>query len=162
MLVALALLAGCGFRPLYGNLGREAGSESVAEAMARIEIAPIPDRIGQQVRNGLLDALVTRGTTEKPEFVLRVRLTEGTSDLAVQKTAFATRAILTVNADFQLVDISTGASIVSSNSHATASLNILKSEFATLMAEKNARQRAIKQVVDDIRLKIATALERRS
>ena len=158
ILIACSLvftLGACGFRPLYGTTG----DRDVADTLSQIEIAPIPDRLGQQIHNGLLSALAPRGPQGTPRFALKVTVTEGISSLAVKKSAFATRADLQLRSDFQLTELQTGRGLFSSNSLATSSFNILNSEFATLMAENSARNRAIKQMVDDIRTKLAVFLK---
>ena len=66
--VLLALLAGCGFEPLYGLSGRS--EPSVVAALAGVHVAPIPDRIGQQLRNDLLHRLTPGGTSAKPDIEL--------------------------------------------------------------------------------------------
>jgi len=158
-LLAICLLIGtvgaCGFRPLYGTVD----DRNVADSLSQIEVSPIEDRIGQQVRNGLLSALAPRGASGNPRFRLNVTVNEGISALAVKKSAFATRADLQLIADFHLIDLKGGSGLFFSSSVATSSFNILNSEFATLMAENSARNRAIKQMVDDIRTKLAVYLK---
>ena len=79
----------------------------------------------------------------------------------MQKSADATRADLTLSANYQLYDLKTGQQLYQGTSRAISSFNILNSEFATLMAEKGARDRAVKQLSDDIRLKVAIFLKNR-
>jgi len=59
-LVALAVgalaLAGCGFQPLYGSNTTTANGTRLSEAMASVEVTPIPGRVGQKVRNELIFA----------------------------------------------------------------------------------------------------------
>ena len=155
---AVGALNGCGFRPLYGR----SGGGDLSEALARVEIGPIPDRVGQLVRNALLDGLRPRGASSYPAFRLDVDVQESISSLAVRKSANATRADLNLSGTFILRDFSTGTELLSGTSQAISSYNILNSEFTTLMSEKGARDRAARQLADDIRLKIATFLKTNS
>ena len=61
------LLAGCGFRPLYGTIGEDL---PVTTQLAQIRIAAIPDRIGQKLRNFLLDRINPEGQPQRPLYYL--------------------------------------------------------------------------------------------
>tara|TARA_Y100000766_G_C18651528_1_gene480695 strand:+ start:148 stop:669 length:522 start_codon:yes stop_codon:yes gene_type:complete len=152
---ALSGLGGCGFRPLYGK----ANGIDLSDTLASVEIGPIKDRVGQQIRNALLDGLSPRGAMAVQRYRLNVEASEGVASLAVQKSADATRADLSLSASYNLYDLETGLNLYNGTSRAISSFNILNSEFATLMAEKGARDRAVKQLSDDIRLKVAIFLK---
>ena len=68
-LVALAL-AGCGFQPLYG--GTTAGGAKLAEVMAAVDIAPIPGRVGQKLRNELIFANTGGGYASPTRYRLNI------------------------------------------------------------------------------------------
>lgn len=157
-IVGSGALSGCGFRPLYGR----SGDTDLGETLSQVEIGPIPDRVGQLVRNALLDGFTPRGTRGQALYRLDVIVTESISSLALRKSANATRADLNLNGSFRLLTQDTGESLLSGSSHAISSYNILNSEFTTLMAEKGARDRAAQQLADDIRVKVATFLKNRS
>tara|TARA_R100001143_G_scaffold13660_1_gene15377 strand:- start:206 stop:757 length:552 start_codon:yes stop_codon:yes gene_type:complete len=163
--VATGTLGGCGFRPLYGRSGVGA---DLSDTLSQVEIGPVRNttsdgrdlaRVGQQLHNALLDGLSPRGPRGEQIYRLDVTLNEGISSLAVQKSADATRADLSLTSSFTLLDLRTGQHLYTGNSRAVSSFNILNSEFATLMAEKGARDRAIRHLGDDIRLKIAIFLK---
>ncbi len=154
LLCATAALTGCGFRPLYGK----AGGSDVA-ALSAVQVDQIPDRIGQKLRNLLVERLSPKGQARRTIYTLKVKLTESRHDLAIRKDETATRANLVITANFQLVDsrraqpgIFTGAA-TSINSY-----NVLKSDFATLSAERDARDRALRKIADEIRLRVAAAM----
>ncbi|MAN78994.1 MAG: hypothetical protein CMM77_00865 [Rhodospirillaceae bacterium] len=162
--LAAGTLSGCGFRPLYGR----SGGRDLGDTLAQVEIAPVRNntldgrdtaRVGQQLHNALLEGLSPRGASSQQIYRLIATLNESISSLAVQKSADATRADLTLNSSFTLWDLRTGDQLYSGNSRAVSSFNILNSEFATLMAEKGARDGAVRQLADDIRLKVAIFLK---
>ena len=155
LLAAAVLLAACGFRPLFGPTA--AGSAELAATA----IEPIADRVGQQLRNRLLDLMTPAGRPANPRYSLSIVVRESVQRLAVRESKFATRANLRFTATFDLVDRSTGASLFSGVSVAIASFNILSSEFGTLMAEKNARQRGVRQIAEDIRGRVAAFFTQR-
>jgi len=155
VLVAAAItLSGCGFRPLFSR-----HSVSAPEALAAIAIKPIQDRTGQKLRNLLLDRLSPKGPAVTARYVLEINVSVLRQSLGVKKDAFATRANLSVTASFVLLPTyadrlsSFKGSAVSTNSY-----NILRSEFATLSARNNALDRALREIADEIRIRIAVAL----
>lgn len=149
-LVAVAVGA-CGFRPLYGG-----GRDGLAAAeLAAIRIDPIDDRIGQQLHNELLDRLAPTGRPANADYVLRVTLREGVQRLAVSKTELATRANLRVTAHYQLLDGRNRALLMEDTKTVVSSYNIVSAEFAALANEKDARARALQEMADEIRTRLA-------
>lgn len=150
--VAALALAGCGFRPLYGS-GPAAPAE---DRLAAVAVLPIADRSGQVLRNHLLDLLTPQGPPARPDFVLDVRLRERIDRLGVQKTELATRANLWLEAIYGLSAPGRDNPVFRGESVAIASFNILGVEdLATLIAEKDARERALRQLAEDIRTRLA-------
>ncbi len=145
------IVAGCGFQPLYGG-GRN--SEAATE-FAAIRIEPISDRIGQQLHNHLLDLLNPRGRAVDTKYVLLVELMGSTQGLAIAKSELATRTNYRLNATFQLVTTSNNEVVLGSSPIVVSSYDILTSNFATLMAEKDAKTRAVRELSQIIRTQLA-------
>lgn len=155
---AALMAAACGFQPLYGERGP--GS---AAAMALIEIKLIEDRIGQKFRALLQEKLTPNGPPYRPNYILIVTLNESRRGLAIRKDETATRANLVLRAAFTLRPARVGlaggvprgftGTVSSTNSY-----NVLQSEFATQSAETDARDRALRILAEQIRLRIAMAL----
>ena len=150
IVLALLILSGCGFQPLYGKNS----PGNVASEFSKIKIQLIKDRLGQQLHNQLLSALSLGGRPGNPSYVLQIKASESTASLAVRKSAFATRANLKVSASFSLLSAIGKEPLFSGSSAITVSYNILDSDFATLSAEKDARKRAIREVAEDMRLQL--------
>ncbi|HEY5597287.1 MAG TPA: LPS assembly lipoprotein LptE [Kiloniellales bacterium] len=151
--LALALqLSGCGFHPLYGQ--PEGAALSPAEQMAAVRIAPLPDRVGQQLHNMLRDRLNPRGQPGTPTYELRLSLTESRQELSIRKDETATRANLIIAAQFVLQEIATNQVVLRGQARSTNSYNILTSQFATTNAELNARKRGLREVSEDIRTRL--------
>ena len=100
LLVAALTLAGCGFRPLYGE---QANSPATTQYMAAVEIAPIPERIGQELQNHLRVRLNPRGAPANTRYRLQTRLNEIRTDLAIRDDASATLANLQLIANYTLL-----------------------------------------------------------
>lgn len=153
LIFAAFLLGACGFRPLYGEIG----DDRVADALQKVEVLRIPDRLGQELHNELLDLLNPRGRPADPVHSLEVRLTETKQQLAVERTSFATRANLIVRAQFFLRNVKDleQKPFYRGERTSVASYDVITEKFATIMAEKDARSRAVRALAQDIRLQLA-------
>lgn len=146
-------LQGCGFQPLYG--GRDAPGGAVTQEMSDILIMPIADRTGQQMHNMLRDNLTPLGQPAEPQYGLRVSLKETTEDLGIRKDATATRANLTMVADYRLIDWQDKSTLFQGRSSSTNSYDILDSQYATQVAEDDARKRALQQLSEEMKIRLA-------
>lgn len=155
-LAALGLLglAGCGFQPLYGQPQQQAQA-SVATELAAVRIDPLRDRVGQQMHNLLRDRLNPNGQPLAPGYRLRVELSETLRELGVRRDETATRANLRMQARFSLLDYSGGQALFSGQSTSTTSYDILEDPFATTVSESDARERALRELADDIQNRLA-------
>ena len=150
---AALLLSACGFQPLYGSPGD--GRPGPAEELAAIRIAPLPDRTGQQMHNLLRDRLNPNGQPRDAAYLLVIALSEAKQELGIRKDETATRANLILSADFSLREAASQKVLFSGVASSTNSYNILTNHFATLFAEKDARERALRELSEDIRTRLA-------
>ncbi len=159
-LAALPLLSACGFTPLHAKRGSD--GNSVNDRLASVGIDPLSDRNGQMLHNFLRDRINPHGQPGDPEYILRVDLRESTQELALRKDETARRANLIVRARFALYDKSGRNVIYRGNSQATSGYSILalEEEYGTLVAERDARRRALTVVADEISQRLAVFLSR--
>ena len=150
---ALMVVAGCGFQPIHGE--RSAASSA---GLANFDIALIADRTGQMMRNELLQQMQPLGAVPSPRFGLGVNLTESLTNLAIRKDNFATRANLTLVAQFSVVSRTDGSLLFSGQARSVNSYDILTSDFATLSAHTDAQRRAVRQLALDIKERLAVWL----
>lgn len=148
----LGLLAGCGFRPLYGR-DSETGASTVDELNA-IRVTPLQDRTGQIMHNLLRDRLNPRGQPVRPRYELTVSLTESILELALATDETATRGDLSIIANYTLSHPGEGRILLSGSSRAVNSFNILQSQFATQVSEQDARERGLRELSDEIRVQL--------
>ncbi len=142
---ALAVLGGCGFEPLYG--GRE--GRLVREDLSQVEIAPIEDRTGQILRNELSTLMHPRGGAAVQPYRLAVTVTERKSDILTSKSGFSTRTNYIATATYRL-DGGDGPTLLSDTATLTSSYNVTRSDFATVVAEQDARQRVLHDLAKTI------------
>jgi len=153
------VLAGCGYRPLYGQHG--ADNASVVDELALIRIEAIPDRTGQQMYNMLRERLNPYGKPEQPKYALSVALTETRENLFLEKDETATRANLTVKASFILRRLDDGTVLVTGSNRSISSYDILASQFASVVSQEDARLRCARAISDEMRTRLALALQPR-
>lgn len=153
-----SLLYGCGFRPLYGNSETNAG---VTQSLAQVSVELIPDRIGQKLRNFLLDRINPNGEPTHPLYLLEVTTSSTRTDLGIERDETATRAILILNAKYSLLDRTTQKPVLQGSLQSTNSFNIVDSDFATLSAENDALDRAAREISDDIKTRLGLYFSRK-
>ncbi len=151
--VTLAL-SGCGFEPLYGRTDANRPSPVAAE-LASIRVAPIADRRGQIMRNSLEERLTPQGEPASPGYSLIVRLDERIDKLVFRRDASPTLANLTLTAHYQLHAANSEAAATSGTARMVNSFNISGENFATLAAEDDARERAVRELANEVALRLA-------
>lgn len=139
-------VGGCGFHPLYGKQA----NPDVVPSLADIKIDVIQDRVGQQLRNLLFSRLNPEGEPTQPKYILEAKHRESQTSLAIQETQVATRASLNISVTYHLRDLATGKVLFTSYSHASASYDLLQSEYANLAAAQDAERRSLQVVADDM------------
>jgi LPS-assembly lipoprotein len=156
--VAALSISGCGFRPLYGTNSLTA-SPAVVEAMAQMRIRPIADRSGQRLRQILNEQVHTNGPAEKSLYDLDIVLNKQIVELGVRPDSTTSRANLIISATFSVFE--GGTRLFGDTTQAVVSYNILDDQFATIASQAAAEDRALKQLGDDIKTRIAVAFDRR-
>ncbi len=151
--LVIVLLSACGFQPLYY---RDGVRETIREDLSAVFVRPIEDRIGQQLRNKLNDTLNPTGTQGAKMWDLDIELTESTEKISLESTSFSTRANLTVSATLTLTPVDSELLDTHSGSvSAISSYNIVDSDYADIVAERDAQSRAVVSLSNDIRRQVA-------
>ncbi|MEQ8746374.1 LPS assembly lipoprotein LptE [Pyruvatibacter sp.] len=155
-LAASLLLAACSFRPLYGS---DQQGTAAREGSADIMISAIGDnRVGQQLRNGLIDRLTPRGQSASAAYRLDVAITDVLADLLVQEDSTVLRRNYRLTATYRLIEVATGEQVFSAQTTRTAALNRLDSEYANVIAQRDAEERAADAVASVIAQRLGIAL----
>ena len=157
-LMLATALGACGFQPLYGE--QPGGVRTNAE-LAQIEVLEIDQgRPGQDVYNGLIDRLSPNGEPIDPDYQLRVNLRETREGVAIERDASITRYNYLLSARYSLVDNRSGNVVHEGQSRSIASYNVVDSQFATLIAQRDAEERAATELSEDIKLRLAIFFDR--
>ena len=146
-LASLFLLTACGFSPIYGSHGGKSGP--VAQALNGVAIENIADRNGQMLRNKLIDRMYSQGRPVSPTPRLKISIASSESAMGVQKDATTTRSQISMTATFVLTDIQ-GNQIHTGKAHAVASYSKLDAQYGTVASQRNAQERALNEVGEQI------------
>jgi LPS-assembly lipoprotein len=117
-------------------------------------VATIPDRVGQMLRNRLVDRLNPQGEPSQPVYYLVVRTHELKESVLTRSDEFSTATNLRLTADYEVRDPE-GNVLTTGYSRTITRYDTLQSEYATIAAEDNARERATRELAEDIRTKLA-------
>ncbi len=149
----LLALAGCGFRPL--NLPPESARVAGSDRLAATQIRPIEGRVGQRLHNLLRDRLNPSGQPARPAYLLEIRLRKSIREQAIQTDETATRANLILQARYLVRDAATRAVLFQGETVSVNGYNILTNLYATKTAEDGALRRGLRDLADNIRLRLS-------
>lgn len=123
--------------------------------MSYVQVANIPDREGQMLRNVLLDRINRGGYAANPQYRLEMSsLEESKTDLDITKDSDSTRGQLRLESVMTLRDIVSQEVLLRRSLHAITSYNILASEFSTRVTEQNARENAITDLANQVEMQL--------
>ncbi|WP_169566592.1 LPS assembly lipoprotein LptE [Sneathiella limimaris] len=157
LFVILLSVAACGFQPLYG---RQTQNAKVTAALDQTYVLPIEGRVGQIVRNELLDRVSPKGLPSRSLYQLKVKLREVKQGLAIDKSDSTNRYNLTLIGQYTLLDSSGKTAVYKGSAQSVASYNVVDSDFANLAAEKNAQKRSAIVVAEEIHRQLSVFLSR--
>jgi len=146
-LAGLLALTACGFSPIYGS--HKETNTPTSDALSAVAIENIADENGQKLRNKLIDRMYFHGRPQSPIARLSVSLNSNESDLGIQKDATASLRQLTFNADYQLSDAE-GVELIHGSARSIVIYSKLDAQYGTLAAQRDAYNRAITEVSEQI------------
>ncbi len=158
--MALAtILTACGFSPLYGERTVQKGfyqeKANATDKLSKVYIAPIEDRIGQLMKNNLLNIMAPRGYSKPTEFRLEVTIIPPSKyELALRKDDTATRETLNYVATYKM--LRDNEVVITGQTETKVSYNILAEPYATDVSINYAEKRAAEILSRDIATRIGT------
>ena len=179
LLVTLALgaavLSGCGGSPLQPLYGQTASGKQMTDVLANLDVAIIPGRVGQRVRNELLFYRAGSGDGTSPigaEYRLEIALREYNQAVLVTSTGLAGGSVFSLDATFKVVRVKDSKVVFTANAYARAPFETNKvtdpldphgtstgrSVFANVRAANDAQNRAANSIANDIRTRVAAYL----
>ena len=166
LVAAAASASSCTVRPLYADAGLETGSlaGNPAGLSHSVTVKPVETRVGLEVRNHLIFLLYGgRGQPVTADYSVDVGVTTSSTRVAVvqvTRDSEPTSAIVTAASLYKIVDNKTGKPVAAGKRAVSASYDIPRQEFAALRAERDAENRAARELAEILRHTIAQDLER--
>ncbi len=158
-----ALTAGC-FQPMYAE--HADGTPGLREKLLGVEVPPVnkPNasrdaRLGVEIRNALAFKLYGNATGMPPTHRLVLRFTTSGSSLMVStQTGLPTDQNYGIDAQYNLVEIASGKSVMTGTTFSRVSYEIPGSyqRFATNRALRDAEDRACQEIADHIQTRLAS------
>jgi LPS-assembly lipoprotein len=146
---ALAL-AGCSnVRPLYGT---QSDGSNVGVTLSGVSVQEQNSRAGQIVRNNLISNFGSNGSDH---YILQLQVTDRTRNISSQSDKKLWRYRYTLNAKFTLIDAKTKKQVKTGTSFSNVSYDTVEQPLADLRAAEEAKERAGREVAEDIRLRLA-------
>jgi LPS-assembly lipoprotein len=161
-LLLATMLGACGFHPLYGGLNGR-----MAATLSTIYVEPVPDRLGFELRNTMIDLLDGPGTTAGAQYRLKLGVTETSQGIALQNavtpgaSTVITRYNDTLKITYTLYDMG-GKVVTGGTETGLSTYNVLptgqlitaspQANYGTLAAQQDADKRAAEDIAERIRL----------
>jgi LPS-assembly lipoprotein len=172
ILALLVGLAACGYRPLYATDGT---GTSVATDLSMIAVQETGTRIGQQIRNRLISTMRPSGQEGEDRYGLVIspvltEVAQGDQGIALPCASAVDpakvcrgikRSRLSLNVSYQLTDQTNGKVIHSGKSFSNVGYDYLYEPIADRQAKANATERAVLEVSNDIRTRLAAFMSSR-
>jgi len=144
-------LSACGFRPLYAPRSPQDWDPD----LAAIVVSPIRDRSGQILALALREHLNPGGVSVPAKWRLDTTLNVSRADIGIQRNATAISSEISVSARYVITDVQTGKPIYSNITRANSDFNRLNDAYATEVASDDAQDRALREVADEMALRMA-------
>ncbi|MCB1383347.1 MAG: hypothetical protein KDJ73_10560 [Notoacmeibacter sp.] len=165
LLAGLTLLTGCSVQPLYGTANRlpVAPGDEDKRRIASVEIAPVGNREGLEVRNHLI-FLLNGGAGQPSDPLYRMKLKVTTKNQTVAEVqscvgcgfdSLPTAGAIRLTAEYSISDAKTGSEIAKGTRFVSAPYDRGRQEFANYRAERDANDRAARELAEMLRLAIA-------
>lgn len=154
-LVGLLALSACGYQPLYAT--RDDGS-SVTQQLAEVRVAQQSNRVGQLVRNEIVQSTRPVGTQAQDRYHLKLEAKGSAETLINTADTVHRRLAYNLTTKFQLVDSATQNVLFSGRAFSRVPYDRLDASFANVQARVNAEEQAAKQVGQEVRTRLAAFL----
>jgi LPS-assembly lipoprotein len=154
---ALTACGDAGFRPLYAP---SAAGVVASDRLKEVDFAPIPGRVGQRIRNGLIFESTGGGYAAPPQYRFEVVVQENVTSTLVNTKGEVAGAVYQVQASFRLIDSKAKKVVFQGTSHARAPFERFESIYSNVRAREDAENRAARTISDDLKTRLAAYLSR--
>jgi LPS-assembly lipoprotein len=145
--IALALLAACGFQPMYG------AGPSGGAAIGPVTVEQIDGKAGHVLKTEL-DRILAVENNGAPPMLLVITLQERVTPLGIRVDESATRAELRLIANYVLTPPS-GGRVMRGSVFSVVNYDIPTAAFGEITAQDDARERAAETMAQRFRAELA-------
>ncbi len=163
MILAAGFIGGCTVKPMLATTTNDFRTADGVQ-MSSVSVAEVGTRYAQEVRNHLIFLL--HGGAEQPSNpAYRLNLSVARSVMSTVQIQSGgvhepTAGTVRMTGSYTLVDSATGVTVAQGVQEATASFDRPLQEYAVLRAERDAENRAARELAEFIRLSLAQDLVR--
>jgi LPS-assembly lipoprotein len=167
LIAACALTSACTVRPLYSDAIAPGASAPVAARLASVSVKPVGTREAQEVRNQLIFLLAGgQGNPEAGTYTLDLTVTSFSSAAAVVQVSTTTQSptssLLTMTGLYRLVESATGRVVATGRRQISSAYDVPTQQFAALRSQRDAENRAARELAELLHLAIAQDLSKGS
>lgn len=134
------------------------GAPELNEKLAQIEIAPIPGRVGQRLRNEFIYQSTGGGHAAEPIYRLEIVIRESLTPTLVQEDGNSSGSVYNLRTSFRLVRIADRSVALQGDSYGRVAFQRFDSVFANVRARQDAEDRAAKTVGEELKGRLAAYL----
>jgi LPS-assembly lipoprotein len=152
------IFAACGssgLHPLYGPTLSGAGLD---QRLAHVEVAAIPGRVGQRIRNELIFQNTGGGSPLPPTHRFEVEVRETLLSTLVKIDGQSFGQIYQIDASYRLIDLRDKKVVFQGRSTARAGFERFQSIYSNVRAREDAENRAASTVAGEIKTRLAAYL----
>jgi len=126
----------------------------IVQEMSQIKVQSVSDRIGQLIKNELIDTFNPLGTPKNAKYFLQLSpVSKVTTEQALRDDITATREKVQYTVSYQLWSKESGQ-LVSGSSTTYLSYDLLDNPYSTTMDKKKIEKDGAKIIANDISLRI--------
>ena len=137
-----------------------AGDQDIRNELHTVKIDVIADRSGQILRNYLIDTMTAKGTVKPAKYRLKVQMTETKRKTGFRRDSTARHVELIITSNMKLVDVVADKVVLEDKIRQVTSYSFgseaEQGSFSANVSEQTSRERALKILADNIKLRIAS------
>lgn len=158
--VVLMLLSGCGFQPVYGTVGDR--DIEVATYLSSIRLKQKSGVMGQQLQNQLEDLFSpdSADSLYGESFQLEFDVDSKRDAVVIEQDGSISRFNILLTSHYKLIDEETGEVLDKGTVRRTASFYNAPEKFSAYIAEKDAMVRALREMAEDYKMRMAAYFAR--
>lgn len=166
LVAAATALSACTVRPLYSAAPLTYGAQPPVDELASVIIKPVETRYGQEVRNHLIFMMGRgRGEPGQPRYSMQLNVTsvtESAAQIQVADENEPSAATVTMKGFYKVTAVDGGDVVAEGEREVTSSYDVPRQEFAAIRAERDAQNRAARELAEALHLDVAQELSRRT